>query len=230
LSTTMLFDGFYPESLTFLQDLETHNHKAWFEKNRLLYDTYILTPLRKLVMDLSPYMHHIDPYLELRPVVSKTISRIYRDIRFSNDKRIFRTNMWINFKRTVNNWHDIPTWWFEIKPDAYTFGMGYYEASPNTMRLFRESIETRENVFRKAIVFYPGNPPFSLEGRRYKRLALSNVPDDIRTWYERRNMYLICRCKPDDMLFSKSLVPFLGKRFEAMAPLYHFLMDLNGSM
>ncbi|MBW6458814.1 MAG: DUF2461 domain-containing protein [FCB group bacterium] len=223
----MQFSGFSPESLTFFHDLEAHNQKAWFEKNRSVYDKHILTPLRKLVMDLSSGMHRIDPYLELRPVVNKTISRIYRDTRFSNDKRIFRTNMWIGFKRQVSNWHDIPTWWFEIKPDGYTYGMGFYDASPNTMRLFREQIETREHAFRKIIAFFPGDPPFSLEGRLYKRLALSKVADDIRTWYERRNLYLICRCEPDNILFSEALVPHLEERFKELAPLYHFLMNLN---
>ncbi|MBN2781020.1 MAG: DUF2461 domain-containing protein [Candidatus Marinimicrobia bacterium] len=221
----MLFTGFSPEAQSFLQSVERNNNRVWFEAHRADYEKLILTPLRKLVMDLSPVMHDIDPELELRPVVNKTISRIYRDTRFSSDKTLLRSNMWINFKRPQKEWHDIPSWWFEITPVQFTYGMGFYQASPATLRQFRDRINSKVSLFREVIAFYPGDPPFRLEGSLYKRRIASGLPEDIQDWYQRKNMYLICRCEPDKLFFSEALVAHLGRRFTELAPLYHYWME-----
>lgn len=111
------FKGFSPEAQNFLRELKTHNNKLWFEANKDRYESLLLTPMRLLVMELSSCMFEIDPDLELRPVVNKTISRIYRDTRFSKNKDMFRANMWLSFKRRTGAWQKIPTWFVEISSD-----------------------------------------------------------------------------------------------------------------
>ena len=224
----MLFEGFKPEAFQFLKDLNLNNNKEWFEARRDDYDSLILIPLRKLVMDLSPLMNNIDPDIELRPVVNKTISRIYRDTRFSKDKRIFRNHMWITFKHPRKDWHDMPSWWFEIMPGGYTYGMGFYHASPATMQHHRNKLETDLPGFKQIISFYPGHPPFSLEGSMYKRLLTNDLPEDMQTWYQRRNIYMICKRPEEEILYSPELVEHISTRFLELESLYHYWMDMSG--
>ena len=223
----MLFEGFNPETFVFLRDLDLNNNKEWFESNRDQYESNILIPLRKMVIDLSPLMSDIDPYLELRPVVNKTISRIYRDTRFSKDKRIFRNHIWITFKHPQTDWHNSPSWWFEIMPQGYTYGMGFYQASPDTMQSFRDYLERNLSDFREIISFYPGAPPFQLEGVKYKRTIKNDLPDDIQTWYQRRNMYLICKRPEEKILYSPDLVGLIEHRFLELRPLYDLWMNIS---
>lgn len=225
----MQFSGFSPEAQKFLHDLGVNNNKAWFEERRNEYETLILIPLRKLVMDLSTTMQEIDPELELRPVVNKTISRIYRDTRFSKDKSVFRTNMWINFKRPSPGWHDMPSWWIEIKPEGYTYGMGFYQASATTMQAFRDRIESDQAGFRQVIDFFPGRPRFRLEGDMYKRRFNYFLPEDIQKWYQRKNMYLICKRPNDEELYSEEFVPILIRRFRELAPLYQYWLEVSSA-
>jgi uncharacterized protein (TIGR02453 family) len=223
----MQFEGFLPEALRFLQDLQVNNNdKEWFETRRAEYESLILNPMRKLVMDLSPTMLNIDPEIEIRPVINKTISKIYRDTRFSKDKSMFRSNMWINFKHPTKDWHDMPTWWIEIKPDGYTYGMGFYQASATTTLMFRDRIESDQSAFKKVIEFFPGRPKFRLEGDIYKRRFNYFLPEDIQKWYQRKNMYLICKRPIEDILFSGELVEYISKRFTELAPLYHYWLDV----
>ncbi|MEA2077041.1 MAG: DUF2461 domain-containing protein [Candidatus Marinimicrobia bacterium] len=225
----MQFNGFLPDAQQFLRDLGENNNKDWFEQRRHDYETLILIPLRKLVMDLSITMQEIDPELELRPVVNKTISRIYRDTRFSKDKSTFRTNMWINFKQSSTGWHDMPSWWIELKPDGYTYGMGFYQASATTMQAFRDRIESNQSLFRQVIDFYPGRPRFRLEGEMYKRKFNYFLPEDIQKWYQRKNMYLICKRPNDDILYSHKLVDHIAERFRELEPLYHYWMEVSSA-
>lgn len=220
----MLFDRFSPEALRFLKDLDLNNNKEWFEARRQHYESLILIPLRKLVMELSPLMHDIDPDLELRPVVNKTISRIYRDTRFSKDKRMFRSHMWLTFKHLGKDWHTKPSWWFEIMPEGYTYGMGFYQANPTTMQNFRNNMEIDSAEFINVISFIKGSPPFQLEGAKYKRHIANDLSEKLQTWYQRRNLYLICKRPADDLLFSPDIVEHIKERYLELEPLYHYLM------
>ncbi|MDA8210412.1 MAG: DUF2461 domain-containing protein [Clostridia bacterium] len=89
------FKGFSKSTLDFLKNLKANNNKVWFETHKQDYQEYLLKPLKDLVMDLSSFMLSIDPYLETKPAVNKTISRIYRDTRFSKDKSPYKSTMWI---------------------------------------------------------------------------------------------------------------------------------------
>ncbi|MHB8918961.1 MAG: DUF2461 family protein, partial [Desulfocucumaceae bacterium] len=114
------FNGFSPETLEFLINLGLNNDKAWFESNKHQYQEFLLEPLRSLASDLGPFMLSIDPYLEVSP--GRSVSRIYRDTRFSRDKSPYKTNMWAAFKRPSRDWKADPVFFFEIYQDWYRYG------------------------------------------------------------------------------------------------------------
>ena len=109
------FSGFSKESLDILKQVKINNSKIWFEKHHSEYEKYLLTPFRELVSDLTPMILSVDPDIEVRPAINKTISRIFRDTRFSKDKSLFRDTMWLVFKRPGSDWKiSIPGFYFEI--------------------------------------------------------------------------------------------------------------------
>jgi uncharacterized protein (TIGR02453 family) len=83
-----MFQGYSPTTITFLNGLKENNNKAWFEENKPDYQKFVLEPSQELVTELAPLMLSIDPKLEVSP--KKSISRIYRDVRFSKDKSPYR--------------------------------------------------------------------------------------------------------------------------------------------
>lgn len=86
-------------TLNFLTENRQENSKDWFHENRPAYMNDVMEPLIELVEALTPAMLEIDPHFETSPKVGKTISRIYRDTRFSRDKSLFRDVMWCGFQR-----------------------------------------------------------------------------------------------------------------------------------
>ncbi|MFD0717215.1 DUF2461 domain-containing protein [Paenibacillus sp. GCM10027626] len=146
---------FSPRTIEFLDELADNNSKLWFEDNKPTYIEHVLQPAQALVLKLSDQMLAIDPCFETSPSIGKTISRIYRDTRFSNDKSPFRTNIWIVFKRPKKEWADAPAFFFELSPESYRYGMGFYSASKDTMDAFREMIDNNPDEFAAAVSFYP---------------------------------------------------------------------------
>jgi len=160
-------------------------------------------------------------------VGKRTISRIHRDTRFSNDKAPYKSRMWITFKGPRKDWADSPAYFFEINKDSYRYGMGFYAASPETMRKFRQAIDEKPQAFQTAVSFYSKQNIFVLEGEKYKKTFDTSKPSDIQEWYQRKNFYLICTKKDHQRLFSKALVDDLLSGYNMIAPLYHYLLKLK---
>lgn len=222
------FDGFSRNTLIFLKGLEANNNKAWFEKHREEYNKYVLEPLRNLVTDLGEFMLDIDPHFEIIPTVNKTISRIYRDTRFSKDKSPFRSTVWITFKNQNKDWTTLVSgYFFELSVNSYRYGMGFYNAASAVVAKFREMVDENPKEFLKAISFFKKQKIFVLEGEKYKRIIDKNKPKQIQDWYQRKNMYLVCNRKIDKKLFSDKLVDDLASDFKMIAPLYHYFQKIK---
>ena len=78
------------EILGFLKDLEANNTREWFDQNRERYD---LTR-KKFLAVAEILIHEIRQFDEEIPVLNPKdcIFRIFRDVRFSNDKRPYKAN------------------------------------------------------------------------------------------------------------------------------------------
>ncbi len=220
------FAGFGPKAFRFLKDVRAHNDKAWFQEHREEYERYLLEPLRDLVTDLADFMLDIDLSFEVAPAVGKTISRIYRDTRFSRDKSPLRDCMWITFKRSRKDWARWSVGYFlEINATWYRYGLGFYDAAPDVMAQFRAQLDDDPARFLKAINWFEGQEIFTLEGETYKRVKGADKPEPIRTWYNHKSFYLCCNLKNDKAIRSGQLVDDLKTGFGLAAPLYHYLLE-----
>ena len=219
------FNGFTEDTLNFLKELKNNNSKIWFEKNRYRYEKVLLEPFKLLVCELSPSMLKIDQDIETMPKVDKTISRIYRDTRFSNDKSPYRSNMWVTFKRRIKEWKTYPAFFFELYHDWYRYGMGFYSANKKIMDKFRNKIENNIDLFKKITSFLKDNT-FLLEGEKYKRTLNNNLTNEIQKWYQRKTFYLVCNKKINNNIFSNKIITELKDNFMILAPLYIFLIKL----
>ena len=149
------FKGFSRKTLKFLRGLKANNDKVWFQAHKTDYEEYVLQPLRDLVTDMGDFMLDIDPCFEITPAINKTISRIYRDTRFSKDKSPYRSTMWFTFKNSNKDWTTLVCgYFFELSPASYRYGMGFYNAAPTIMSKFREMIDENPKEFAKAIYLW----------------------------------------------------------------------------
>ncbi|ACX89940.1 DUF2461 domain-containing protein [Pectobacterium parmentieri] len=219
------FTGFSQAGLTFLQQVRQNNDKAWFDEHRSIYDEQLVAPFRTLVDELSLTMLQIDDHFETRPAIGKTLSRIHRDTRFSHDKSRYRSHMWLTFKRTRKDWTDAPVYFFEITPDTWRYGLGYYSATRNTMDLFRQTLRGNSPQFLE-VASCLGNA-FTLEGDSYKRPLVKDQEPELANWYNRKSFAAICTRQDMEALFSGDLVAVLSQGFTQLEPLYHYLMNIE---
>jgi len=215
-----MFTGFSKATVDFLSNLKENNNKQWFEANRENYEKYLFEPFQELVTDLGPFMLTIDPCFETSP--KKCISRIYRDVRFSRDKSPYRANMWLTF-----DWKAEPVYFFEVFPNFYRYGMGFYEMPKESMEKLRELILKRDKGFEKIDRAYRKQDIFVLEGQKYKRTLNDTITDEQKDWYQRKEIYFVSNRNIDGKLFSRELTDDLMTGFSILKPAYEFFLKLR---
>jgi uncharacterized protein (TIGR02453 family) len=87
----MPFSGFAASDLAFLSGLAAHNDRDWFIANRAAYDDGLKPGLAALIEDLNPLLAARG--VPLRGDAKKSLFRIHRDVRFSNDKRPYKSHV-----------------------------------------------------------------------------------------------------------------------------------------
>ncbi len=219
------FNGFTPDSLEYLRYLKANNSKGWFETHRTDYEQHLLVPLRALAADLTPLMLSIDSDFVTTP--ARVISRIHRDTRFSHDKSPYKTTLWLTFKRPLSDWQDAPAFFFELGAESWRYGMGFYAASKETMDRLRQLIERKPAEFERMIAFLADQNRFTVEGEQYKRLIIPAVPEHLRSWHQRKSVYLVCNRPSDGQLFDRKLLSELITAFTLLEPLYHSFSKLR---
>jgi uncharacterized protein (TIGR02453 family) len=84
------FAGFTPKAFTFLRGLARHNEKEWFEAHRPQYEGDLRKPMIALVDEMDARFGAFMP--EMVGDRRRSVFRIHRDVRFSKDKRPYKTN------------------------------------------------------------------------------------------------------------------------------------------
>jgi uncharacterized protein (TIGR02453 family) len=107
---TTTFAGMPDEGLAFLEDLEEHNSKEFFDPRKRLFTEQVQAPFTALVEAAAARLGRSLPGLG-RPKVF----RIYRDLRFSKDKTPYKTSMSASVPWTARG-----------EGDAGGIGTGFY--------------------------------------------------------------------------------------------------------
>jgi hypothetical protein len=125
------------------------------------------------------------------------------------------------------DWKMEPTYFFEIFPDYYRYGMGYYDIPKDTMDKIREMIVRGDMDFTDMYSAYKSQNIFTLEGQMYKRSLNNEIPEELKSWYQRKEIYFVCNRNNDSLLFSSELIAKLAFDFKTIATLYNFFIKLK---
>lgn len=144
--------------IEFLQDLSENNNREWFQKNKKRYDESrekILFLTEVLINELREFDSDI-PALEPKDC----IFRIYRDVRFSNNKSPYKTNFG-SFIAKGGRKSVYAGYYFHIEPNGCFVGGGVYMPAAETLKAIREYIAENGEEFLTIInnkdfkKFYP---------------------------------------------------------------------------
>lgn len=223
-------------ALRFLRALERHNEKTWFEANRARYEAELRQPLAALVEEVDVHLATLAPEIVGDP--KRSLFRIHRDVRFSNDKRPYKTNAaaWfyhVDAGRGVGSAataHGGAGFYFDIGPTGAQLGGGIWMPPRPTLLRLREAID-EDHASLSAIV---GAPDVR---RRFGPLApeamLVRMPRGYPDTHPgaallRHRSFTLGRSLSERELFSPRLPALLARDFGRLVPLVRWLNSALG--
>ena len=222
-----VYRGITPDALWLLAENRFQNSKEFYESKKTAIKEQVLIPMQQICAALADMMEKIDGKISVIP--SRMISRIRRDTRFTKDKTLYREHVWATFVRPKKEFPCSPAFWFEITPQGYTCGVGYYCTTPQLMQAYRDAILADPAAFRRA-VRKAERAGFAFGGESYKKDKPGNVPEDLRTYYNQKDAF-VCRENPSlTTLRDAGIIEEFKKGIQKLEPLYHFLQKASESI
>lgn len=135
--------------LKFLKDIARHNNRVWFEKNKSRYlqakqefEGLVGAVLKELVK-FDGGLGGLDP--------KKLPFRIYRDVRFSKDKRPYKTNMGAGFSPNGKLVQE-PGYYLHVQPGNKSFvAGGIYMPDAGNLSRIRQEIDYNPDALTKIV-------------------------------------------------------------------------------
>lgn len=144
---TTTFTGFSKAGMRFLADLAKHNDRSWFLPRKHVYETELLEPLQALVADTSEALRKAK--IPIGAVPTKSIFRIYRDIRFSRDKSPYKTNLGAYLAPTTGGPHEAPGGiYIHIQPKRSFMAVAFYELDKDRLNRWRAAMAKDPKAFQ----------------------------------------------------------------------------------
>ena len=139
---------FTAELFRFLVRLKRNNNRDWFLAHKDEFETHVRQPAVGFITDFAAPLYKIAPYLvaDARPSRG-SLFRIYRDTRFSGDKRPYKTNIAMRFSHRGKDIHS-PGFYLHLEPGGCFAASGLWHPEPPTLLKVRNAIVTRSEEWR----------------------------------------------------------------------------------
>jgi uncharacterized protein (TIGR02453 family) len=137
MSGTDEFVGFPAAAFGFFAELRDHNDPAGFKPRKAIYEAEVLTPLRALVAAVDAALRELG--LPLCGDPKRSVFRIYRDVRFSPDKRLYKTHAGAVLTRSGER-RDPGVLYLHFAPGESMVAAGFWHPRPDLLARLRRAI------------------------------------------------------------------------------------------
>jgi len=217
-----MFTGFTPATIDFMWNLRLNNRKTWFEENKGAFQQDFQAPMKALGREV---FERIQADYGDHGFIHK-LSRIYKDARRVRDGEPYRCNLWFSIEKPSEEWTSTPVFWFELTPEAWRYGLGYYQAKSLTMAKFRARIDRDPKKFERLVAPLEQQDEFTLDGEEYKRKKEAPT-EKTAAWYNRKSLVLMHEQKNGEELYTPDLADRLVRGYQFLMPFYDYFITLD---
>ena len=189
-----MFTGYCDKTLDFLWGIRLNNDRAWFTEHKDDYLQYLYQPTMDLGNEVYARFMEKFPKLDL----NLHVCRIYRDARRLHGRGPYKDHLWLTIRPENDVWSHQPVFWFEITPEGWSYGVGFWNADARTMAAMRRDIDEDPKRLAKLARRLKKDGRFWLQGQDYTRSK--GDPSPLLTpWYNKKSLSIGCD-RPFDAL------------------------------
>lgn len=212
-------------TLQFLRDLAFNNHREWFQANKGRYEA-ALANMKAFLKAAENALNETD-HLE-----EASLFRIYRDVRFSQDKSPYKNHFGMGFSRATKKLRG--GYYLHIEPGASFAGGGFWQPNAQDLKRIRDEFAVDDQPIRQIMA----DPTFreffgSLEGEELKTAPRGFDKDHPALDLIRKKSFVVRRPFSDAEVLAPGFLQEVKRTFEAMRPYFDYMSmvlttDMNG--
>jgi uncharacterized protein (TIGR02453 family) len=211
---------------TFLTGLAKHNDRAWFQERKATYDQ-LRAQFEEDARFLARELALLDPVLA-GPEGRTSIFRIYRDVRFSNNKDPYKTHFSVFFTASASKEVDAPGYYLQLGPNGSTLvAGGLYQPDKTQLAAIRQEIDYNADGL-KALLAAPDFRRYfgTMGGEKLKKAPAAYSVEHPEIDLLKHKSFVATHQMPDDAVLNhEDLRGHVLEVFRAMVPFCRFLRE-----
>ncbi len=219
-----------PAYFQFLEELGQNNDRDWFNANKHRYLDDVRDAMSRLIIELQGPLHEISPLLHIDPKPQGgSMTRIYRDVRFSKNKTPYKTALACHFAHGKDR-HDFHFGYFlHLGLEECRVGGGIWQAPTETTYRLRQGIYDHTDqwdALMKASSFarhFDG-----MVGDQLKRVPKQFDPDHPYADDLRRKNFGFVKVISKNSVLEDSFVADTVSAYQALVPVLEFFTPILG--
>ena len=213
---------FTAETLKFLRGLQRNNDREWFEPRRQVYESALRAPMLALIAKVNEQLAAFAPEHVKAP--EKTVLRIYRDTRFSNNKLPYKQHYAAWWGRAGMVKTSGAGFYFHLAPKTLTIAAGLYMPDAAQLLAVRRYLLDHHEELRALFSARRLKAKMQLSDPQALTRAPKGFPKDhpgldlimYRNWAVETEL-------PSTAALDGTFAKTVGAYFERAGPLVHFL-------
>jgi uncharacterized protein (TIGR02453 family) len=211
------------KSISFLRKLKENNYKEWFHENKPMYDE-AKKEFEDFVFSFIHEACQIDKTIgTVEP--KNCIFRIFRDVRFTNDKTPYKTNFGAYVAKGGGRKSEYAGFYVHIEPGNSMLAGGVWMPQPDVLKAIRNEIYHNVEEFTQIITAEDFKHHF---GEISKEDMLKTAPKDFpKDWPNidllKYKSYTLGKLLSDESVNGDKFMEEIRKVFTAMLPFNNFM-------
>ena len=211
-----------PDALKFLRGLEKHNDREWFNERKATYESELKEPMLAILRKVTDAMLDFAPD-HVRPA-EKSLFRIYRDTRFSNNKLPYKNHVAAWWSHMGMEKTSGAGYYFQVSPKGVVIAAGAYMPEKDQLAAIRHWLLDNHAAFR-AILDKPAvRKTFKeFEGEALTRPPKGFPPDHPAMDLIKCKQWGLSTTPPAEAALEPNFAATLIKHFKLLAPMVNAL-------
>ena len=211
-------------TLAFLAELSEHNTREWFNEHKKRYETArknYISFLDELLLE----MQNFEPAARGQQG-KELVFRIYRDVRFSNDKRPYKDHFGAYIaeggRKSIN-----PGYYLHLAGDNRSFlAGGLWYPPAEQLKAVRQEIDYNLDAFKAIVEDAEFQQRFGeIQGEQLKTTPKSYDKENPAIHYLRFKSWNAVMPLADEVVLRPDFMSVVLSAFQAVKPLNDFLME-----
>jgi uncharacterized protein (TIGR02453 family) len=213
---------FSNEALKFLRSLKRNNDREWFAARKPVYERELKEPMLALIREINDAMLEFAPDNVREP--RKAIMRIYRDIRFSKDKRPYKVHQAAWWARHGLEKTSGGGFYFDVSGTGVTIAAGVFMPEREQLLAIRRHLVEHHAELRRLLAAKKLTKLMQpIDGQRLTRPPKGFSPDDPALDLLLSKQWGVETTLPADFATRPTLAKDIVERFRLAAPLVALL-------